>query len=78
MRIDDFSTRAVITAATNPNTYKPNSAAAPQVRPLDNVVLTGQNSTAGTPGRTIVIYQWEIVSRPTGSTVALTSLAWTL
>lgn len=52
---------------------QPNTQAAPQVHPLDNVILTGVDSVAGTPTRTITGYQWEIVSIPSGSTVVLTA-----
>lgn len=47
------------------------SGDASQVSPLDNVVLTGADSTPGTPGRTISEYAWEIVSKPSDSTVTL-------
>jgi len=45
----------------------------PQVMPLDDVVLTGADSQVGTPGRTIVAYSWVLQSKPTESTVVLTS-----
>ena len=48
------------------------SGDASQVSPLDNVILTGEDSTPGTPGRTIDVYAWEIVSQPADSTATLT------
>lgn len=42
----------------------------PQVRPLDDVVLTAARSSAP-PGRSLVSRQWRLVSRPTESTVVL-------
>ena len=51
----------------------PTTEASPAVRPLDNVVLTGADSAAGTPGRTITGYTWELITRPAGSTVELTT-----
>ena len=49
------------------------SSASPQVRPLDDVVLTGVNSVAGTPGGSIVAYQWQIVQKPPESSAQLTT-----
>lgn len=51
----------------------PNSQSSPQVQPLDDVVLTGVNSVAGTMGATITGYQWELVSKPNESSVSLTA-----
>lgn len=45
---------------------------APQVAPLDDIVLTGEDSSA-TNGRTIDAYHWDIVSKPPDSTVVLTT-----
>lgn len=50
-----------------------------EVHPLDNVIVTGSDSVAGTPQRNIVSYRWEIraadgtAGRPAGSTVELTN-----
>ncbi|MFH1812280.1 MAG: choice-of-anchor D domain-containing protein [Pseudomonadota bacterium] len=44
-----------------------------QVSPLDDVVVTGADSTPGTVGRTITTYLWTMVSKPAESTVVLTS-----
>lgn len=52
----------------------PNSQANPPVEPLDNVVLSGDESTdsAGVRGN-IVAYQWTLVSQPPESSVTLTT-----
>lgn len=47
--------------------------AAPTVAPLDNVIVTGEDSQPGTTGRTITGYEWTIESKPSDSTVELTA-----
>jgi hypothetical protein len=42
----------------------------PNMRPLDNVVLTSSRSSPP-PGRSLVARQWRLISRPTESTVVL-------
>jgi hypothetical protein len=51
----------------------PNSEASPAVEPLDNVELSGDQSTPGTPGATIASYQWTIIEKPPESSVQLTA-----
>lgn len=46
-------------------------AGSTQVRPLDDVVLTGVNSQAALPTGQIMSYQWEIVEKPVESSVQL-------
>ncbi len=41
------------------------------VKPLDNVVITAEGSTAKTPGAKIVSYRWEKIRQPVGSMAAL-------
>jgi hypothetical protein len=43
------------------------------VQPLDDVVLTGIDSSPGTAGGNIVAYRWEIISAASGSDVRLDS-----
>lgn len=50
-----------------------NSAASPAVEPLDNVVISGDQSSAGSPTATVTGYQWEIVEQPPESSVTLTA-----
>lgn len=45
----------------------------PQISPLDDVELTGEDSSASSAGRTIVGYEWTMVSKPSESTVLLTT-----
>jgi hypothetical protein len=52
---------------------QPNSSANPQVQPLDDVVVSGDQSTAGTSGASIVSYAWTIKSKPSDSSVRLSS-----
>lgn len=51
----------------------PNNVAAPQVQPLDDVILTGLDSVAAQAGGQIVAYQWEIIQKPNESSVTLTT-----
>jgi hypothetical protein len=51
----------------------PSAGALTQVQPLDDVVVTGVDSTSSTPGGTIVSYVWEIVSKPLESSVTLST-----
>jgi hypothetical protein len=46
------------------------SGTTPNIRPLDDVVMTAARSSAP-PGRTLVARQWRLVSRPSESTVVL-------
>ncbi|MBN2359793.1 MAG: hypothetical protein JXR83_10090 [Deltaproteobacteria bacterium] len=46
---------------------------APTVAPLDDVIITGEDSQPGTAGRTITGYQWTLETRPADSTVELTA-----
>jgi hypothetical protein len=52
---------------------QPNTSANPQVQPLDDVVVSGDQSTAGTSGASIVSYAWTIKSKPNDSSVRLSS-----
>lgn len=45
----------------------------PQVQPLDDVVLTGQDSVAASANGSIVSYHWEWVSKPAESSLELTT-----
>jgi hypothetical protein len=45
----------------------------PQVRPLDDVVLTGESSVSANPTRHIVAYHWQWTARPFTSTAFLTT-----
>jgi hypothetical protein len=49
----------------------PPTVAAPTVEPLDDVVLSGDQSQPGSPGGRIVAYAWEIVEQPAESVVEL-------
>jgi hypothetical protein len=51
----------------------PNTEAAPVVRPLDNVLLTGEESVPGSSDGYITQYLWEIVEKPMESSVVLTT-----
>lgn len=51
----------------------PNTEAAPLVRPLDDVLLTGEESVPGTEDGYIATYQWEIMEKPMESSVQLTT-----
>jgi hypothetical protein len=51
----------------------PNSDSAPQIKPLDDVVLTGVNSVAANVGGTIVAWEWTITEMPMESSVTLDS-----
>jgi hypothetical protein len=44
----------------------------PEIEPLDNVILSLEDSRASTPGGSIVRWQWSIGRRPPGSNVLLT------
>jgi len=48
-----------------------NSSATPAVEPLDDVVLSGDQSVPGTSGATITAYSWNIVEKPPESSVQL-------
>jgi hypothetical protein len=51
-----------------------NSAAAPSIEPLDNVVISGDQSVdANGVAANIVSWQWELVSKPVESSVTLSS-----
>jgi len=52
----------------------PNNNPSPQIRPLDDVVLTAGDSQASTPGATIASYEWWIISRPLQSSNELTTV----
>lgn len=43
------------------------------VRPLDDVVLTGEDSSSSAPDGSIVAWQWDIVEAPAESSVTLTT-----
>jgi hypothetical protein len=45
----------------------------PAIEPLDDVILSLEDSTPSTPDGSIQRFQWSIGSRPAGSTVALTN-----
>ena len=51
----------------------PNSSPSPAVEPLDNVVISGDQSTAGNASATVTAWQWEMVSQPPESSVTLTA-----
>jgi len=51
----------------------PNSQQTPPVEPLDDVVLSGDQSVAGTSGATITEYSWTIIERPSESTAVLSN-----
>lgn len=50
-----------------------NSAPSPAVEPLDNVVISGDTSTAGSPGASVTGFAWEIISKPPESSLTLTA-----
>ncbi len=50
-----------------------NSAATPQVEPLDDVVVSGDQSTPGLPGGSITAYAWTLIEQPSDSTVVLSN-----
>lgn len=51
----------------------PNSNPSPQVQPLDDVVLTGEDSVAASASGSIVAWHWEWVSKPPESSLDLTT-----
>lgn len=51
------------------------ASAAPTIEPLDDVMLTAEDSEASVVGGTISSVAWEIIDRPPGSTVSLTDPA---
>jgi hypothetical protein len=46
---------------------------APVIEPLDDVVITLEDSTPSSPGGTITGFRWEILERASGSTVVLSN-----
>lgn len=50
-----------------------NSSPSPAVEPLDNVVISGDTSTAGNPTATVTAWAWEMVEQPPESSVTLTA-----
>ncbi len=51
----------------------PNNQATPDIRPLDDVVLTGEDSVPAQVNGSIVTYSWSIEAQPQQSTVILSS-----
>jgi hypothetical protein len=51
----------------------PNTNPSPTVRPLDDVVLSAEDSQASTPGATIASFEWWIINKPNESSVELTT-----
>ncbi len=52
-----------------------NSSPSPAVEPLDNVVVSGDESTGGSAGATVTGWQWELIEKPAESSVTLTAPA---
>ncbi len=53
----------------------PTNQATPDVRPLDDVVVTGEDSVPAQSNGTIVAYTWELLSQPQQSSVTLSTPA---
>jgi hypothetical protein len=51
----------------------PNTNPSPTVRPLDDVLITAEDSQASTPGATIASFEWWIINKPNESSVDLTT-----
>jgi hypothetical protein len=79
LEIDDAETATIPLSVEGANTPTAvaevlsvnGGAAAVEVQPLDDVVLTGQRSTPGTAGGSIVSRRWTLVQRAPGSAVTL-------
>lgn len=77
----DASVPLTITGANEPTAVAkikdingvPNTDPAPLVRPLDNVLLTGEESVPGSSDGYITQYLWEIIEKPMESSVTLTT-----
>jgi len=52
-----------------------NNNPSPQIRPLDDIVLSAGDSQASTPGATIASYEWWIITKPNESSNELTAAA---